>query len=122
MSDERPAALYPLLYEDFVRRALQEDLGRAGDLTSDATLPPGTRAEAMMVARAAGRIAGLPVALAAFSLLDPSIAIEVFSKPATRTSSSISPWVRLRMIQGSPSRLVRTRAMNSTSGCQGWLV
>ncbi len=80
MSDERPAALYPVLYEDFVRRALQEDLGRAGDLTSDATLPPGTRAEAMLVARAAGRIAGLPVALAAFTLLDPSIAIEVFAE------------------------------------------
>jgi len=69
--------LYPILYEDFVRRALAEDLGRAGDLTSDSTLPPGVQAEARMVARAAGRIAGLPIALAAFRLLDPAIEIEV---------------------------------------------
>ncbi|MEA2693113.1 MAG: hypothetical protein QOJ16_2500, partial [Acidobacteriota bacterium] len=32
-------ALYPLLYEPLLRRALAEDLGRAGDLTSDAILP-----------------------------------------------------------------------------------
>ena len=67
--------LYPLLYEDVVRRALAEDLGRAGDLTSDAVVPAGARAEAVLVARAAGRVAGLPVALAAFRLLDPALAI-----------------------------------------------
>lgn len=72
--------LYPLLYEDFVRRALEEDLGRAGDLTSDATLPPGLQAEAKMVARAEGRIAGLPMAYAAFRLLDPSIEIEALAE------------------------------------------
>ncbi len=69
------APLYPLLYEDLVRRALAEDLGRAGDLTSDAVVPAAARAEAVLVARAAGRIAGLPMALAAFRLLDPSLAI-----------------------------------------------
>ncbi|HVT61601.1 MAG TPA: carboxylating nicotinate-nucleotide diphosphorylase [Thermoanaerobaculia bacterium] len=70
------APLYPLLYEELVRRALAEDLGRAGDLTSDAVLAPGLAAEALLVARAAGRIAGLPVALAAFTLLDPALATE----------------------------------------------
>lgn len=75
---EAPAApLYPLLYEPFVRRALEEDLGRAGDLTSDAILPPHLRGQADVVARAAGRVAGLPVALSAFRLLDPSIEIDV---------------------------------------------
>jgi nicotinate-nucleotide pyrophosphorylase (carboxylating) len=68
--------LYPLLYEPLVRRALEEDLGRAGDLTSDAILPVGLTAEARVVARAAGRIAGLPASLAAFRLLDPSIRVE----------------------------------------------
>ena len=68
--------LYPLLYEPLVRRALEEDLGRAGDLTSDAILPPDLMAEARVVARAAGRIAGLPAALSAFRLLDPSIRIQ----------------------------------------------
>lgn len=62
--------LYPLLYEDTVRRALQEDLGRAGDLTSDAVIPPSVTARALLVARRAGHIAGLEVAGAAFRLLD----------------------------------------------------
>jgi nicotinate-nucleotide pyrophosphorylase (carboxylating) len=74
------APLYPLLYEDAVRRALAEDLGLAGDLTSDAVLGVEVRAEAAVVARAEGRLAGLAVALAAFRLLDP--AIEVVARRA----------------------------------------
>jgi nicotinate-nucleotide pyrophosphorylase (carboxylating) len=66
------ASLYPILYEDVVRRALEEDLGRAGDLTSDACLPPDLQGEAKVVVRRAGRLAGLEVALAAFRILDPA--------------------------------------------------
>jgi nicotinate-nucleotide pyrophosphorylase (carboxylating) len=69
------APLYPVMYEDLVRRSLAEDLGRAGDLTSDAVVPADARAEAVVVARAPGRLAGLPVALAAFRLLDPSLTL-----------------------------------------------
>jgi nicotinate-nucleotide pyrophosphorylase (carboxylating) len=69
--------LWPLLWEDLVRRALAEDLGRAGDLTTDAIVPAGLIAEARVVARAAGRIAGLDPALGAFRLLDPGIEAEV---------------------------------------------
>jgi len=72
----RLAPLYPVLYEPLVRRALEEDLGRAGDLTSDAVLPCDLQAQAMLVARAAGRVAGLDVACAAFRLLDPTIQVE----------------------------------------------
>ncbi|MBI4545059.1 MAG: nicotinate-nucleotide diphosphorylase (carboxylating), partial [Gemmatimonadetes bacterium] len=42
-----------------LRRALREDLGRAGDLTTDAIVPADTLAAARLVTRAAGRIAGL---------------------------------------------------------------
>jgi nicotinate-nucleotide pyrophosphorylase (carboxylating) len=69
--------LYPILYEPLIRRALEEDLGRAGDLTSDAVLPPELKGEGRIVARVAGRLAGLPMALAAFRILDPEIEIEV---------------------------------------------
>ncbi len=65
--------LYPLLYEGVVRAALAEDLGRAGDLTTDAVVPVGLQATAALVARKAGRLAGLDVALAAFRLLDPAL-------------------------------------------------
>jgi nicotinate-nucleotide pyrophosphorylase (carboxylating) len=71
--------LYPLLYEPLVRRALEEDLGRAGDLTSDAVLLPDQPAAASVVARAAGRLAGLEVALSAFRLLDSSVEVEAFA-------------------------------------------
>lgn len=67
----------PLLYEGIVRRALREDLGRAGDITTDAIAPPGARAKGSLVARAPGRIAGLDVALSAFHQLDPAISIEL---------------------------------------------
>jgi nicotinate-nucleotide pyrophosphorylase (carboxylating) len=73
----RPAPLYPLLYEAVVRCALEEDLGRAGDLTSDACLPPDLRAEARVVLRGAGRVAGLEAALSAFRILDPSLQLEL---------------------------------------------
>lgn len=74
-----PPALYPLLYEDLLRRALAEDLGRAGDLTTDAIVPASARGEGRVVARAAGRIAGLDAALAAFRLLDPELVVERLS-------------------------------------------
>ena len=71
------ALLFPILYEPLVRATLTEDLGRAGDLTSDAILPPDLDAVAAVVARKSGRIAGLDVALSAFRLLDPRISIAV---------------------------------------------
>jgi nicotinate-nucleotide pyrophosphorylase (carboxylating) len=70
------AFLSPLAVSEAARRALDEDLGRAGDVTSIATVPEGTRGRADVVARKAGTIAGLPLVEAAFQLLDPSIKIE----------------------------------------------
>jgi nicotinate-nucleotide pyrophosphorylase (carboxylating) len=69
--------LLPLLYEDVVRRALLEDLGRAGDITTDAIVPPDLAGRAVVMARAAGRVAGLDPALHAFRLLDPECRIDV---------------------------------------------
>jgi nicotinate-nucleotide pyrophosphorylase (carboxylating) len=69
------AFLSPLAIDEAVVRALAEDLGRAGDVTSTATIPEGTRGRAVMAAREAGTIAGLPVAAAVFRKLDPAIEI-----------------------------------------------
>jgi nicotinate-nucleotide pyrophosphorylase (carboxylating) len=68
---------YPLLYEELVRGALQEDLGRAGDLTTDAIVLPADEATAMILARKPGRIAGLEVAISAFRHLDPRMKVEL---------------------------------------------
>ncbi len=69
--------LYPLMYEDLVRRALAEDLGRAGDLTSDAVVPGEARATVAVRARRQGRVAGLDPAIFAFRCLDPEVEVEV---------------------------------------------
>ncbi|MGP8193078.1 MAG: carboxylating nicotinate-nucleotide diphosphorylase [Methylovirgula sp.] len=65
------------MLEPLVRNALLEDLGRAGDLTSDAIVPIDARAETALVARQAGVIAGLDLARLAFELIDPAIAFAV---------------------------------------------
>ncbi len=58
-----------------VGAALAEDLGW-GDVTSDALVPPELQAFAVMVARQAGVVAGLPVAREAFLAVDPSLTVE----------------------------------------------
>lgn len=63
----------PLLLDPIVRAALEEDLGRAGDITSELTIPADRQATARLVARKPGRIAGLVCAEAAFRLVDPSV-------------------------------------------------
>jgi nicotinate-nucleotide pyrophosphorylase (carboxylating) len=69
------AFLSPLEIDAAVTRALAEDLGRAGDVTSIATIPEDTQARAVVVARKAGVIAGLPLVAATFAKLAPEIAI-----------------------------------------------
>src|SRR5690348_12049086 len=61
---------HPLLVEPFVRAALAEDFGRAGDLTTDLLIDPDQQAEARIVARAAGTVSGLVCATSAFRLMD----------------------------------------------------
>ncbi|GAU80907.1 carboxylating nicotinate-nucleotide diphosphorylase [Bosea sp. BIWAKO-01] len=70
------AVLNPLLITEAVRTALIEDLGRAGDITTLATIPAGKRARAVIAARKSGIIAGLPFAREAFRQYDPSVRFE----------------------------------------------
>ena len=70
------AFLSPLAIDEAVRRALDEDLGRAGDVTSIATVPDGTSGRAVVMARKAGTIAGLPLVETAFRALAPHMKIE----------------------------------------------
>jgi nicotinate-nucleotide pyrophosphorylase (carboxylating) len=66
-----------IMIEPQVRAALLEDLGRAGDLTTDAIVPADARTDVALVARQPGVVAGLDFALTAFRLLDPAIRIAV---------------------------------------------
>jgi nicotinate-nucleotide pyrophosphorylase (carboxylating) len=66
-----------LIIEPIVRLALAEDLGRAGDVTSDAIAAPGQRARYVMRAREAGVIAGLDAARLAARLLDSGLVMRI---------------------------------------------
>ncbi|MGV8856808.1 MAG: carboxylating nicotinate-nucleotide diphosphorylase [Devosia sp.] len=68
-----PAQLPRLLVERAVAAALEEDLGLAGDLTSQATLSVRATATASLSAREAGVIAGLDLAAAAFRLVGDGV-------------------------------------------------
>ncbi|HET9147976.1 MAG TPA: carboxylating nicotinate-nucleotide diphosphorylase [Acetobacteraceae bacterium] len=66
-----------IMIEPLVRAALLEDLGRAGDITTDAVIPADARARAAFVSREDGVVAGLDCAAIAFSLLDPGLMLDV---------------------------------------------
>ena len=65
------------LIEPAIRAALAEDLGRAGDLTTDAVIPAEARARVTIGARKDGRVCGLDFARIAFRALDPHAAISI---------------------------------------------
>jgi nicotinate-nucleotide pyrophosphorylase (carboxylating) len=88
--------LSPLEIDAAVERTLAEDLGRAGDVTSIATIPSGTPAHAVVVARKAGTIAGLPLVAAAFRRLAPDIEI----KPNARDGDTVAAKTALMTVNG----------------------
>jgi nicotinate-nucleotide pyrophosphorylase (carboxylating) len=78
------AFLNPLLIQDAVRAALHEDLGRAGDLTTLATIPTNRTAKAVIAARMPGVVAGLPLAREAFAQMDASVIFEPMVEDGAR--------------------------------------
>ncbi|MGB7335956.1 MAG: carboxylating nicotinate-nucleotide diphosphorylase [Salaquimonas sp.] len=79
-----PAYLSPILIEEAVRSALLEDLGRAGDITSNATIPVAAKAKAVLATREAGILSGLELAEAAFRAIDPTLKFKVLAKDGER--------------------------------------
>jgi nicotinate-nucleotide pyrophosphorylase (carboxylating) len=95
------AFLSPLAIDEAVQRALNEDLGRAGDITSIATIPETTHAHAILVARQTGVIAGLPLAVATFQKLSPDISIQAHF----RDGGTVAAGAHVLTISG-PARVV----------------
>jgi nicotinate-nucleotide pyrophosphorylase (carboxylating) len=77
---------HALLIEPTVRHALEEDLGRAGDITTELTIPADKRITARLAARKDGTIAGLIAAQCAFRLVDPEVQFEVEIPDGSRAS------------------------------------
>jgi nicotinate-nucleotide pyrophosphorylase (carboxylating) len=90
------AFLSPFAIEEAVTRALAEDFGRAGDVTSVATVPADLAGRAVVVAREAGVISGLPLVEAVFRKLDA----EVKLMPHARDGDTVAIGTVLMKIEG----------------------
>jgi nicotinate-nucleotide pyrophosphorylase (carboxylating) len=89
MAARRELPVLPLLLvADAVRAALKEDLGRAGDITSLATIPEKARAEAVISARQPGTLAGLALAEAAFAEIDPTVSFKALKRDGDRLAAA----------------------------------
>jgi len=95
----RVTPLPRVMLEPLVRAALLEDLGRAGDITSDAIAPAGARATMTLTARDHGVLAGLDLAVLAFQLIDPAIRIDI----AVTDGATLAPGQVIATIRG-PAR------------------
>lgn len=96
-----PWTLPSSLVEDKVRAALAEDLGRAGDITTQATIPEAALARAVIATREDGVVAGLSIAATAFRLTDAAISFET----ATRDGARVSKGDIIARIEG-PARAI----------------
>jgi nicotinate-nucleotide pyrophosphorylase (carboxylating) len=91
--------ILPIMFEPLIRAALLEDLGRAGDLTTDAIVPAGLVATTVLTARESGVIAGLDLAALAFRLIEPATEVTI----RCPDGSEVSPDQVIAIIHG-PAR------------------
>ncbi len=92
-----------LLVEPVVRMALAEDLGRAGDITTSATVPPGRVGEVALHSRDHGVVSGVQAARLAWTLIDPSVQVHVDVADGGR----VAPGARIGTVRG-PARALLT--------------
>ncbi|MEO0785649.1 MAG: carboxylating nicotinate-nucleotide diphosphorylase [Pseudomonadota bacterium] len=101
MSAPLPPPLPDIILDPIVRLTLAEDLGRAGDLTTDATIPAGTRMSTAIRARQDGVVAGLDAAAYALKLVDADVDLSI-EKP---DGSKIAPGDTIATLDG-PARSI----------------
>ncbi|TBW34411.1 carboxylating nicotinate-nucleotide diphosphorylase [Siculibacillus lacustris] len=86
-----------LLIDRAVEAALLEDLGRAGDITTQATIPASARAIATFATRKTGVIAGLEFARRAMALMDPAVRFSMLVEDGDR----VAPGDEIARVEGS---------------------
>jgi nicotinate-nucleotide pyrophosphorylase (carboxylating) len=96
------AFLSPFAIDEAVTRALAEDFGRAGDVTSVATVPAGLAGRAVVAAREAGVISGLPLVEAAFRKLDAGVKLTAHA----RDGDAVAARAVLMMVEGNARGLL----------------
>lgn len=102
-----------IVLEPIIRLALSEDLGRAGDLTTDATIPPDTTMAVNIVGRKDGVIAGLDAASLALRMIDTSVSLSI----ETPDGAAVAPGQVVARLNGSArSILTAERTMLNFMG------
>jgi nicotinate-nucleotide pyrophosphorylase (carboxylating) len=96
-----PEPIDPSAYRALVREALAEDLG-SGDVTTTAIVPPGARAEAVLLAKGHGVLAGLEVFREVFAQLDPHIEVSIL----TPDGAVCSPDERIATVEGPAAGII----------------
>ncbi|MBB5752743.1 carboxylating nicotinate-nucleotide diphosphorylase [Prosthecomicrobium pneumaticum] len=111
------APLPRLIVEPLVRAALIEDLGRAGDITTEAVVPADARFSAVIASRQSGVVAGTDVAALAFGLVDPALRVMI----ERGDGSPVAPGDVVLRLEG-PARAILTAervALNFASRLSG---
>ena len=103
-----------LLVEPIVRAALLEDLGRAGDVTTDSVIPTEARFEAVIASRQPGVIAGIDAAVIAFELIDPALEIAV----ERRDGAAVAPGDVVMRINGSARAILTAERVALNIACR----
>ncbi len=102
--DLKSGGLPPLAHiDELVHRALAEDLGEVGDITTDSTIPADRQAAGVIAARKAGVVAGLPVAMRVFQLIDATVRLTA----KVADGAHVVPGTVLLEISGSARSLLK---------------
>ena len=96
MSEFLTPELSPILIENTVRIALLEDLGDAGDITTNSTIPANATAFAVLAAREDGILSGMALAQTAFAMMDNTVDF----KQLVGDSSQISAGTKVAQVSG----------------------
>ncbi len=101
----------------FIAATLAEDMGKGGDITSAAVIPPQARFDATMVAREDMVLAGLPLAAAFFRALDDGAEITTYASDGARVPAG----AKLMTIQGNARALLTAEraALNTVQHLSG---
>jgi nicotinate-nucleotide pyrophosphorylase (carboxylating) len=114
---QRITPLHPILYQETVDRALLEDLGGTGDITTEAVVSKEDTATARIVAHAPGCIAGVEIAGHAFHRMDARLLFEV----RTLDGTDVEPGDTVAVIRGEASPILsgERTALNFLSHLSG---
>lgn len=83
--------------QQLIRLGIAEDLGQAGDITSQAVIPPDLQGKAIVVARAVGVLSGVPIIQMVCTAIDPSLRLELQASDG----STLKPQQPIATIAGS---------------------